>query len=149
MRGRSTEWVGSKPPTSINSKTLVSANTPKCPTDASNSGKRCVADLARRSSGETVVSEKKSVVRQKRSSSPVDACISAPEAGVRRSAWAEVTQLRQAAQSRTTSIRFSFQEREPSKRRFHPRNEEADAALLTKITGAGGILGESSQCSNL
>ena len=55
---------------------------------------------------------------------------SRPEAGVRRGAWAEVTGLRQAApapsvgaQSRTTRIGFSSQEWEPSKRRFHPRNE--------------------------
>ena len=47
--------------------------------------------------GKLSFQKKKTVVCQERPFSPVDARISAPEAGVRRAAWAEVTRLRQAA----------------------------------------------------
>lgn len=60
-----------------------------------------MADLARRSSGEAVVSGKEK--KKKKHRTPVATVFPnrrpRPEAGVRRGAWAEVTGLRQAAPS--------------------------------------------------
>ena len=140
--------VGNKAPTRINSKTLVSANTPKCPTDASNSGKRRMADLARRSSWEAVVSEKKpSYARSHRLPRSTPASRRRKPACVALSGRKSLDSVRRpqlprpepraAQQTSDSRSRSGSQASGASTRGMR----KSDAALLTKITGVGGHFG--------